>query len=105
MTKCDNFNLKKPCANCPFRKEGAIELRPGRVKGIVKDLKRDDHSIFVCHKTLDSKQVSACMGALGYLWREGRRMPVMARLALVYGLITKEDLEAVQADLIDPIKE
>ena len=27
---------KRPCANCPFRSDGAgVELEPGRVEGIV----------------------------------------------------------------------
>lgn len=102
MIKCKNFNLKKPCANCPFRKAGAIELAPGRVESILQDLKRHDNKIFVCHKTLDSKEISACMGALAYQWRDGR-IPILARLALMSEKITPAELDAVAPELIDPI--
>ena len=45
---------KRPCSNCPFRCDGeGIELRPGRLEGIVADLLANDQHTFVCHKTLD----------------------------------------------------
>ncbi|HBX5175140.1 TPA: hypothetical protein MH391_21585 [Klebsiella pneumoniae] len=34
----NHLRLKKPCANCPFKKEGAIELAPGRLEGIINDI-------------------------------------------------------------------
>lgn len=40
------FRLKRPCENCPFLKEGAIELRPGRLQGIIDGLVNDDMSNF-----------------------------------------------------------
>ncbi|WP_244137517.1 hypothetical protein [Burkholderia pyrrocinia] len=46
------FKLRRPCENCPFRKEGAIKLARGRLDGIVEHLIRDDHSTFQCHKTV-----------------------------------------------------
>ncbi|MDF5404448.1 hypothetical protein P3681_25155, partial [Vibrio parahaemolyticus] len=36
--QANHLRLKKPCANCPFRKEGAIELAPGRLEGIINDI-------------------------------------------------------------------
>jgi len=36
------FKLRRPCANCPFLKQGAIELAPGRLDGIVETLVSDD---------------------------------------------------------------
>lgn len=100
--RCDNFALKRPCANCPFLAEGAIELRPGRVQQIVTGLLADDYSIFVCHKTLDAAQTSACMGALAYQWR-ARRLPVSARLALRFADLTVADLEAAGQIIVDPL--
>lgn len=50
------FSFKKPCGNCPFRKEGAIHLEPGRLQGIAQSLVADDHSTFPCHKTGLSKK-------------------------------------------------
>ena len=51
-----HFRLKKPCANCPFLKEGAIPLSRGRLEGIISTLIEDDHSTFQCHKTVHSKR-------------------------------------------------
>lgn len=49
---------KRPCANCPFRCDGAgVELSPGRLEGIVSDLLADDQQTFVCHKTLDKERM------------------------------------------------
>lgn len=35
------FRLKKPCANCPFLKCGAIDLAPGRLDSIIAQLVGD----------------------------------------------------------------
>ena len=92
---------KRPCSNCPFRADaGAIELRPGRLEGIVADLLQDDQQTFVCHKTLDSQRMT-CAGAVGVMSRLGR-LPVIARLGLVYGVITTADIDASAAMVIDP---
>ena len=41
---------KRPCANCPFRCDGAgVQLEPGRLEGIVSELLADDQQTFVCH--------------------------------------------------------
>ena len=92
---------RRPCSNCPFRADaGAIELRPGRLEGIVADLLQDDQQTFVCHKTLDSQRMT-CAGAVGVMSRLGR-LPVIARLGLVYGVITTADIDASAAMVIDP---
>lgn len=92
---------KRPCANCPFRKDGAgIELQPGRVEGIVADLLADDRQTFVCHKTLDKERMT-CAGAVGIMSKLGR-LPVIARLGLAYGVITQDDIEASAKLVIDP---
>lgn len=92
---------KRPCANCPFRNDGAaIDLRPGRVEGIVSDLLEDDQRTFVCHKTLD-KERKTCAGAVGIMHKLGR-LPVIARLGLVYDVITMKDIEASAAMVIEP---
>lgn len=61
--KWDPYSLKKPCKNCPFLKEGGIELSPGRVEGIIDDLVTGRSSSFSCHKTVHSKH--------GGEWAEG----------------------------------
>lgn len=96
----DFYKMKAPCANCPFLKEGAIKLRPGRVDDILDGLMKDDHKPFMCHKTLDGVEneeggyeaagtEKMCAGASAVLWK--RRMPsVGMRLAIVLGIATPE---------------
>lgn len=75
--------LSAMCGNCPFRAEGAIDLMPGRVAGIVADLARDDMRTFHCHKTThgQKREVATCLGAMSYMHREGYS-PVAMRLAV-----------------------
>lgn len=92
---------KRPCANCPFRSDGeGIQLNPGRLEGIVSDLLGDDHASFVCHKTLDKERMT-CAGAVAVMSRLGR-LPLIARLGLVYGVITTADIAASAEMVIDP---
>ena len=92
---------KRPCGNCPFRNDGeGIALAPGRVEGIVSDLLANDQSTFVCHKTLDTERMT-CAGAVGLMSKFGR-LPVIARLGLLCGVITENDIQASAAMVIDP---
>ena len=94
---------KRPCANCPFRNDGAaIELQPGRLNDIVGNLQADDHATFVCHKTTEAKMKRmTCAGAVAFMSKLGR-MPVIARLGLVAGVISAEDVAASAALVIEP---
>lgn len=92
---------KRPCANCPFRCDSAgIDLMPGRLEGIVSGLLADDHQTFVCHKTLD-KERQTCAGAVALMSKFGR-LPLIARLGLACGVISKADIDASAAIVIDP---
>lgn len=92
---------KRPCSNCPFRcDDAAIALEPGRIEGIVSDLLRNDQQTFL-HKTLDTGERMTCAGAVSLMSKLGR-LPVIARLGLVYGVITPRDIEASAAMVIDP---
>ena len=92
---------KRPCSNCPFRSDGAaIELASGRLESIASDLLADDHSTFVCHKTIDKTRMT-CAGAVGFLSKAGQ-LPVIARLAMVMGIIAPEDIAASAAMVIEP---
>lgn len=66
----------------------------------MSDLLADDQQTFVCHKTLDKERMT-CAGAVGLMSKLGR-LPVIARLGLAYGVITKEDIVASAAMVIDP---
>ncbi|XLY90540.1 hypothetical protein ACK8QS_22985 (plasmid) [Ectopseudomonas mendocina] len=94
------LRLKQPCANCPFRKSGGIELREGRMQGIVDDLLQDDHNTFHCHKTVHSARggdwddehehytpsghEAMCAGAATLLMAKKRPNLIM-RLAFLFG--------------------
>jgi len=92
---------KRPCSNCPFRKDGAgIALEPGRLDAIVADLKANDQNTFVCHKTLHTERMT-CAGAVAVMSKIGQ-LPVIARLGLVVGIITQGDIAASADMVIDP---
>lgn len=92
------------CSNCPFRKEGAIELRPGRVEGIIAHLLGRDYNVFPCHKTTHgaAKEESACMGALAYMHHVHHMLPVAARFAIHTGDLSLSDLAKAAPLLRDP---
>jgi hypothetical protein len=109
------FKLRRPCGNCPFLQTGAIDLRPGRLAGIIQGLVADDHSTFYCHKTVvrdddahldDGRYIAAgtesmCAGAMIYLEKVGRPTVDM-RLGRVVGLYSSERLKAHFSEVIDP---
>ncbi|MGD8106380.1 hypothetical protein ACQE32_06885 [Pantoea sp. FN0302] len=103
------FALKKPCANCPFLKEGGIELNEGRLDGIKSDLIKNSFASFACHKTIyptggehsecgefyyASGKESHCTGATAFYW-------LMACLSLAFssGQIKPSDYD----EAIEPI--
>jgi hypothetical protein len=45
------LDLVAPCKQCPFRRDVAGYLRPGRAEQILGSLVRKDES-FICHKTI-----------------------------------------------------
>jgi hypothetical protein len=116
-----NFNLKKPCKNCPFRKEGAISLAPGRVEGIVQGLLENDREWFMCHKTvhhqnggdwvededgqsdyIPSGNESQCAGSMAYLHKI--QMPsVSMRMGVALGMLDPKDLESLREEIIDEL--
>ncbi|MPQ69245.1 hypothetical protein [Pseudomonas sp. MWU12-2323] len=118
------FQLKKPCANCPFRKVGAISLMPGRVEGIIESLISNDHESFTCHKTLNNTSVDdeddleehesekprsirdgekMCAGAATYLMKAGRPSIGM-RYAIITGSISKDHWASAESLVIDPVR-
>jgi hypothetical protein len=95
--------MLRPCADCPFRCEGAIELRPGRIDQIIADLLADDWSGFICHEAYygKAKRRVQCAGAMVLLLKAGRPNVAM-RLAASHGLLDFEALRAQFADIIEP---
>lgn len=100
-----NFNLKKPCIDCPFVKGSSTNksLAEGRIAGIVKDL-RTNHT-FTCHKTLEKPKIeqSHCAGALIFLEREaqfGESQNQMLQIAGRLGLYDRNSLDINFPNLI-----
>lgn len=48
------FDVKKPCVDCPFRKDGIMleSLSDGRIEEILTNVLEED-GFFSCHKTID----------------------------------------------------
>jgi len=75
------YDLKQPCANCPFRTDIPPFLTPGRAKDILDTLTRQQGT-FTCHKTAHSLvgkggQEQHCAGAMILLEKIGRPNQMM----------------------------
>ena len=111
-----SLRLKRPCANCPFLKVGAIELAPGRLDGIIDSLTTNDFQTFQCHKTVHSPRggtwdeegetytasghESMCAGAAAYLMKH-QRPTVEMRLGFVTGTAKPTDWDDAMSLVID----
>lgn len=101
--KRSDVAMARPCSDCPFRREGAIQLRPGRLDGIVARLMADDQAGFVCHEVLHSKRRRRiqCAGAMVLLLKAGRPS-VLMRFGAAFGLIDFDELRALFPEVVDP---
>jgi hypothetical protein len=113
-----NLNMKKPCADCPFLKEGAIDLREGRLDGIIETLMNDQNH-FLCHKTVHCKSggdwdedtgkyqhsgsESQCVGSMVYLLKAGRPN-VSMRMGAALKMLSYDNLKAQFNEIIEPLK-
>ena len=113
------FKLKKPCKNCPFLKEGGIELREGRLEEIIKTITEDDMQVFHCHKTVHNNKTggewndegnykpsnleSLCAGYIIYL-EKLKRPSVTMRIGRVLNMYKQEVLKKHFAIIIDPLE-
>ncbi|EPL61628.1 hypothetical protein B382_14478 [Stutzerimonas stutzeri B1SMN1] len=118
------YRLKRPCANCPFRKTGGIDLRGGRLDAIIAGLVKDDSQSFLCHKTLNTEAKEAdeelveddesqvdkrriyeaekmCAGAAAYLLKAGRPTIGM-RYAMITGSVSPDHWSEAESLVIDP---
>lgn len=72
------YELRSPCHNCPFRKDGGIRLRAGRVRELIRAT-GNPGAEFACHKTTrdDGERRTAtpesqhCAGALIFADKRG----------------------------------
>ena len=88
-------SLKKPCADCPFRKDrtGIKGLAEGRRTGIIDELVSGQAGTFHCHKTIDYDDENEsvmerkhCAGAVATAIKAGGA-PKAVLLAMRMGLI------------------
>jgi hypothetical protein len=79
------FSLKKPCPNCPFRRDRPPPIMNARVADIVRAVFNED-AVFICHQTnrfdeagdlADSDDVQFCAGVMIMLARQGRSHAVL----------------------------
>ena len=111
------FALRKPCQDCPFNRDGAIELNPGRLEGFIASMLDNDWTTFSCHKTTFSRnggdwddegeyvpsgKEAHCMGAMAYLQKV--RMPnVPMRIGYATGMLKIADVQSCEGLVIDEI--
>lgn len=101
-----NFDLVRPCGNCPFRSDQHFGLAPGRVRGILGGGARREWwpaPSFPCHKTvaygagpngrdLIPPTAQQCAGVMIILTREGRPNDAM-QIAQRFGLFDPAGLD------------
>jgi hypothetical protein len=94
-------DLKRPCANCPFRTDGAgVALRPRRAAEIIVSIVEGCAS-FSCHKTLERREgrlevvatTQLCAGAMILLDAIGQPNTAM-QLGQRLGYFDPADLDA-----------
>lgn len=119
------FGCKKPCSNCPFRKDGnGIGLSEGRLSGTLEGISSGEHGTFHCHKTIDYgkydvldylsddtgevKEIDSeimtrkhCAGAMAVSIMSGR-LPMIVRMGIMYGLIEQDHYDEAMADVYTP---
>lgn len=104
------FDLKKPCANCPFRKDIPFFLSKARATDIVNAVTKEDKT-FSCHKTVtygdDGESVFTpkeqhCAGALILVAKTGAANS-MLQIAERFGIYdpAKIDMDAPVYDTGD----
>ncbi|MBR8426186.1 hypothetical protein [Burkholderia cenocepacia] len=115
------FRMKRPCKNCPFLKEGGIELAPGRMEDIVGHLYASDENTFDCHETVHSDKFGGtwddetgnyrpsgkeahCAGAAAFLQKTGMSSKWM-RIAYVTGALDLDQVRATMPAVIDSANE
>lgn len=112
----NQFAVKTPCANCPFRNdEQAIPLQPGRREGIIEGLLSGEHETFPCHKTVYRKDgrnhdedenyrpvdVSVCPGAAAVSRKFGRDLTIV-QLATRLGFIPYDHYDEALPLTLEP---
>lgn len=103
------YDLTRPCADCPFLREGGIRLRKSRAAEIAEGAIGPQGQTFACHKSTgvggqhkDGKQ-RHCAGAL--IFSEKNDAPTqMMRICERLGMYDRRKLEGFD-DVFDDVEE
>lgn len=103
------YAVKRPCDDCPFRREGGVRLEVPRILQIVNAITTNPGSTFACHKTTGVMcdpppgGQQHCAGALVFADKlERLDYPQLHRIALRLGMLRPDELrdrDAVFDDL------
>ncbi len=98
----DKLYMKKPCGNCPFRKDlkGISTLGSKRAKDIIEQNKVDG---FVCHKTVDyslengelDRKRKQCAGAMILAKKINSPQPFVNLYEKMFGEIDLQNQEII----------
>lgn len=88
------FKLKSPCSQCPFRTDIDFRLHPDRARDIWESITLRDEQ-FICHKTADlpSPKMRVCAGSMILLRHEEKLHDNHAlRFAVAFGFLDPDAL-------------
>lgn len=108
------YEMVKPCANCPFRREGFIPLQAERVEEIAEGMLQTQGHTFACHKTTESdpdgndrvitNESQHCGGALIFAEKNGNATQMM-RICERLGMYDARKLEPHHDLVFDDLDE
>lgn len=103
--------LKKPCADCPFRRKGGVRLSAKRIEQIVGCVAPEDGQggRFPCHKTTGvaggkDRSNRSCAGGIIFGYKQGVSSQ-MTRIEERLGLIPKEFADGKWPEIFNDIDE
>lgn len=92
------YDLKRPCGDCPFKREGGIRLDGERIESLTAQLLDWSGPTFACHKStgvggeFPDKEERHCAGALIFSEKHGIATQ-MTRIAGRLGMYSSTELE------------
>ena len=106
------FDVKRPCSDCPFRREGGVRLVAWRIREIVRGVTTNPGATFACHKTTGVAGGEAppggpqmCAGALIFADKLGRLAhPQLTRIMMRIGQLDPDALRG-REDVFDSLAE
>lgn len=93
-----DFGIKKPCAKCPFKRQGGVALTAARAREIAGMMLHSQGGTFACHETTTAggergDKEQHCAGALIFALKN-ETLPQYARIAERLGEFNGDELVA-----------